>query len=72
VAKPVKKWLKRVLLGAVALTLVGWLAGAWMLQTWTAKPPPPPPRDRAIRLLKPEPRDGKLCWANRGRAGARG
>lgn len=58
-AKRIKKWLKRILLGAVLLTLGGWLAGAWLLREWTAKPPPLP-RDVAILELKPEARDGKV------------
>jgi predicted choloylglycine hydrolase len=69
VAKRIKKWFKRILLGAVVLALVGWLVGAWLLEKWTAKPPPLP-RDTAILSLKPEPRDGKV-WLGKSWAGRR-
>src|SRR6185369_4175401 len=63
VAKRIKRWLKRILLGAVVLALGGWLVGAWLLRRWTAKPPPLP-RDTAILQLKPETRDGKV-WVGK-------
>ena len=63
-----KKWLKRILFGAIVLGLVVWIAGAWLLRHWTAKPPPLP-RDVAIMQLKPESRDGKTwlgkSWVSR-------
>lgn len=68
-SKRIKKWLKRILLGAVVLALVGWGAGAWLLHRWTAKPPPLP-RDPAILSLKPEARDGKT-WLGKSWAGRR-
>ena len=52
-----------MLLGAAALALAGWAAGAWLLRRWTAQPPPLP-ADTAILRLKPEPRDGKI-WLGR-------
>lgn len=58
-AKRIKKWLKRILIGAIVLTLVGWFVIASLLRHWTAKPPPLP-RDVAIMSLKPESRDGKV------------
>ena len=58
-AKRLKQWLKRILLGAVLLALIGWLVGAWLLRHWTAKPPPLP-REVAILQLKAEKRDGKV------------
>lgn len=68
-AKRLKKWLKRILLGTVVLLLAGWLMGAWLLQKWTARPPPLP-SDTAIMALKPETRDGKV-WLGRSWAGRR-
>ncbi len=64
-----KKWSKRLLLGAVVVLLLGWLTGALLLQSWTAKPPPLP-ADTAILSLKPEPRDGKI-WLGKSWAGQR-
>ena len=37
--KPKWKWLKRSLLGVVIVILVGWVVGALLLRSWTAKPP---------------------------------
>ena len=68
-AKRIKKWLKRILLGTIVLALVGWIAGAWLLRRWTAKPPPLP-RDVAILSLQPESRDGKT-WLGKSWAGRR-
>ena len=68
-AKRLKKWLQRLLLGAAAVALCGWLVGAWLLQKWTAKPPALP-SDPAIRSLQPETRDGKI-WLGRSWAGQR-
>lgn len=58
-AKRIRKWLKRILLGAIVITLVGWFVIASLLRHWTAKPPPLP-HDVAILQLKPEARDGKV------------
>jgi hypothetical protein len=63
------RWLKRIVLGTIALALVGWLVGAWLLQRWTAKPPPLP-LDTRILSLQPEPRDGRI-WLGKSWAGRR-
>jgi hypothetical protein len=63
VAKRIKKWLPRILLGAAALALAGWAAGAWLLRRCTAQPPPLP-ADTALLRLQPEARDGKI-WLGR-------
>lgn len=68
-AQRIRKWLKRILLAIVVLTLAGWLAGTILLQHWTAKPPPLP-ADTAIMRLKPEWRDGKT-WVGKSWAGRR-
>ena len=68
-AKRLRKWLKRILLGALVLVLTGWIVGAWLLRTWTAKPPPLP-ADTAILRLKPETRDGKT-WLGKSWTGRR-
>ena len=68
-SKRIKKWLKRILLGAVVLALLGWLVGAWLLQRWTARPPALP-SDKAILSLKPESRDGRV-WLGKSWAGQR-
>jgi isopenicillin-N N-acyltransferase-like protein len=70
VAKPVlKKWLKRILFGAIFLALAGWLTFALLLRSWTAKPPPLP-ADVSIMSLKPESRDGKV-WLGKSWLGRR-
>ncbi len=55
-----KRWLKRILIGAVVLALGGWLLGSVLMRSWTAKPPPLP-ADVAIMQLKPELR-GDKTW----------
>ena len=35
-----KRWLKRITIGAVVIGLAGWLTLTLMLRQWTAKPPP--------------------------------
>jgi predicted choloylglycine hydrolase len=70
VSKRIKKWLKRILFGVLALTLTGWLIGAWLLRSWTAKPPPLLPADTATTQLKPESRDGKV-WLGKSWTGRR-
>jgi isopenicillin-N N-acyltransferase-like protein len=69
VAKRIRKWLKRILLGAILLALVGWLTGALLLRSWTAKPPPLP-ADTTVMQLKPASRDGKV-WLGKSWAGRR-
>lgn len=56
--KRIKKWFKRILLGAVLLALVGWLAVILIVRHSIAKPPPLP-ADTSVLQLKPETRDGK-------------
>jgi hypothetical protein len=68
-AKRLRKWLQRILFGTVVLVLTGWLAGAWLLRKWTAKPPPLP-SGTTILSLKPETRDGKV-WLGQSWAGQR-
>ncbi|MGZ4961240.1 MAG: C45 family autoproteolytic acyltransferase/hydrolase [Limisphaerales bacterium] len=58
-SKRIKKFLKRLLIGAIVLTLAGWAVISSLLRHWTAKPPPLP-RDVAFLQLKPESRDGKV------------
>ena len=64
-----KRWLKRIAIGALVLALAGWLSLEFMLTRWTAKPPPLP-ADVAIMRLKPEPSpDGRMrmgeSWSER-------
>jgi isopenicillin-N N-acyltransferase like protein len=59
VSKRIKKWLGRILFSALALVLIGWIAGAWLLRHWTAQPPPLP-ADTGIMRLKPVSREGKV------------
>jgi len=53
-----KRWLKRILILVVLLGVGGWLLGAVLMRSWTAKPPPLP-ADVSILQLQPEQRDGK-------------
>jgi hypothetical protein len=69
VAKRIKKWVKRILAGALVLALAGWIAGAWLLRRWTAQPPPLP-ADTVIMGLKPESREGKV-WLGKSWVGRR-
>ena len=64
-----KRWLKRIAMGAVVFALAGWLTLVFLLRQWTAKPPPLP-RDVSITRLNSEPMpDGKMrigeCWGER-------
>jgi isopenicillin-N N-acyltransferase like protein len=68
-AKRLKKWFKRILLGGILLVLAGWLVGAMLLRSWEAKPPPLP-TDTSIMQLKPEARDGKV-WLGKSWVGRR-
>jgi hypothetical protein len=54
-----KRRLTKILLGAVFLALIVWLAGNYWMRSWIAKPPPLP-ADVSIMQLRPEMRDGKL------------
>jgi hypothetical protein len=56
--KRILKWLKRLLIGVLLLTLIGLLAVAWM---WHASVvvPPPLPADVSVLSLKTETHDGK-------------
>jgi isopenicillin-N N-acyltransferase like protein len=69
VAKRIKKWFQRILLGGILLVLAGWLVGAMLLRSWEAKPPPLP-ADTSIMQLKPEARDGKV-WLGKSWVGRR-
>src|SRR2546421_11131028 len=64
-----KKWLQRIAIAAIILSLVIWIAGAWLLQRWTAKPPAMP-HDTQITSLQPESRDGKI-WLGKSWMGHR-
>ena len=63
-----KRWLKRILTGALVLALGGWLLGKVIMRSWTAKPPPLT-GDISIMQLKPELRGGKTwlgqSWVTR-------
>ncbi|HEY5041666.1 MAG TPA: C45 family autoproteolytic acyltransferase/hydrolase [Verrucomicrobiae bacterium] len=67
--KRIKKWLKRILLGAILLALLGWLAAVLMMHDSIAKPPPLP-ADTSVLKLKPEKRDGKT-WLGKSWTGER-
>jgi predicted choloylglycine hydrolase len=70
VAKPkLKKWLQRILLGAIFLVLAGWLAADLIVRHSIAEPPPMP-ADVSIMSLKPEARDGKI-WLGKSWVGER-
>lgn len=68
-AKRLKKWLRRILIGGILLVLAGWLTGALLLRSWEAKPPPLP-ADTSIMRLKPVARDGKV-WLGQSWVGRR-
>ncbi len=63
-----RKWLQRILIGAVVLALGGWLLGTLLMRSWTAKPPPLP-ADISIMQRQPEVHDGKTwlgqSWVTR-------
>jgi len=69
VAKRLRKWLKRILFGVLALALTAWLGGAWLVKRSIAQPPPLP-ADTSVMRLKPESRDGKM-WLGQSWAGRR-
>jgi isopenicillin-N N-acyltransferase like protein len=66
--RSLKRWLKRILIGAAVLALGGWLLLSFLLKLWTAKPPPLPANSSIVHL-KPETRDGKTwlgqSWVTR-------
>lgn len=66
--KKLKKWFKRIFLGALVLGIAGWLTLVFLLRHWTAKPPPLP-ADVSITRQQPVSRDGKTwlgqCWVTR-------
>ena len=64
-----KKWLKRILIGGVLLTLVGGLWLSWLVRRSVAAPPPLP-ADTSILQLKPERHDGKT-WLGKSWVGRR-
>jgi|SRR5665213_1917565 len=67
--KRIKKWLKRILPGAILLALIGWLMAMMMMHDSIAKPPPLP-ADMSVLKLKPETRDGKT-WLGKSWTGGR-
>jgi isopenicillin-N N-acyltransferase like protein len=69
VSKRLRKWSKKILVSALVFALAGWVIGAWLMRSWTAKPPPLP-ADTAIMRLKPESRDGKT-WLGKSWMGRR-
>ena len=60
-----KRWLKRILIGAVVLALGGWLLGTVLMRSWTAKPPPLP-ADISIMQLNPKCATARRGSASRG------
>jgi hypothetical protein len=69
VATRIKKWLKRILAGAIFLVLALWLA-AFLTVRHSLAQPPPLPADTSILQLKPEARDGKI-WLGKSWVGQR-
>src|ERR1051326_8246509 len=67
--KPKWKWFKRVALGTFVLALSGWVTGALLLRSWTAKPPPIPP-NASILQLKTQESDGRV-WLGQSWVGHR-
>ena len=65
----IKKWLPRILWGAIFLAAVGWLAAVLIVRHSLA-PPPALPADTSILRLKPESRDGKT-WLGKSWVGQR-
>jgi len=64
-----RKWPKRIFLGTVILALIAWLGGAFLLRSWTAKPPPIP-LNASILQLKTQEHDGKV-WLGQSWVGRR-
>src|SRR4051794_20723446 len=64
-----KKWLKRILICGLGLSVGSWLTGSWLLKSWMAKPPPLP-ADVKILQLKPQVREGKI-WVGQSWLGHR-
>src|SRR5882724_9763552 len=67
--RPRRRWLKRILLGAVIFALIGWVAGALLLRSWTAKPPAIP-ANAEILQQKIQEHDGKV-WLGQSWVGRR-
>jgi len=63
-----RKWPKRILIGAMVLALGGWVLSTALMRGWTAKAPPLP-ADTSILQCQPEVRDGKTwlgqSWVTR-------
>jgi len=57
------KWMKRCLAGLVVLALAGWLTGAWLLRSWTNRPPALP-ADTSVMQLEPRTEEGKVWLGN--------
>ena len=64
-----KRWLKRIAIGAVVLALAGWLALVLLLRQWTAKPPPMPADVSIMQRSLEAAADGRTrfgeCWTER-------
>src|SRR3954468_12767725 len=63
------KWLKRIGLGSIVFALSGWVTGALLLRSWTAKPPSIP-ANAPILQLKSQERDGRV-WLGQSWVGHR-
>jgi hypothetical protein len=64
-----RKWSTRIFLGTVIFALTGWLSGALLLRSWTARPPPIP-ANASILQLKAQEHDGKV-WLGQSWVGRR-
>ncbi len=64
-----KRWLKRIAIGAVVFGLAGWLTLTLMLRQWTAKPPPLPVDVSIMQRSLETAVDGRIrfgeCWTER-------
>ena len=60
------KWLRRILIGVLGLSLLLWAVLTLLLQTWYAKPPPLPPDATTVLQRQVVEHDGKRwvgpCW----------
>jgi predicted choloylglycine hydrolase len=64
-----KKWLMRIVIGVILISLAGWLAAVLIVRHSIAQPPPLQ-ADTSILQLKPEMRDGKT-WLGKSWTGER-